>query len=68
MSSSMGPQGDPPGRDPGMATEEEAPGGPFSSWPRLYVTLVVYGIVWILLLYAVTQALNIDMLATGAGS
>ena len=68
MSASMGSQEHPPEQDPAPAPEEEAPGGPFSSWPRLYVTLVVYGIAWILLLYVVTQTLNIDILALGAGS
>jgi hypothetical protein len=49
-------------------TEEETPGGPFASWPRLYITLVIYGIAWVLLLYIVTQTLNIDLLGGGMGS
>lgn len=39
-------------------SDEQGPVGPFRSWAWLYATVLVYGTVVILLLYAMTRLLD----------
>jgi len=43
--------------------DDDPPGGPWRSWPAIYVTLAVWGIACILLLIWMTGTLNV-----GSGS
>ena len=46
---------------------DEAPGGLFNTWKSLYLTLIVYGVLTIIVLYLVTQALNLNLGGGGMG-
>ena len=39
--------------------EGEVPGGPFRSWPALYLTVVAWAAGWIVLLWVLTATLNV---------
>ena len=46
---------------PDLAPDDDAdpPGGPWKSWPAIYVTLAVWGVVCFLVLLWMTGALNV---------
>jgi hypothetical protein len=50
-----------------IPADDEAPGGLFPTWESLYVSLVVYGVICIVVLYLVTQLLNVNLPGGGMG-
>ena len=48
-----------PGIDSGDG--DDPPGGPWKSWPAIYTTLAVWGVVCILFLIWITSTLNVEV-------
>jgi hypothetical protein len=48
-------------RDPDGVQDSDPPGGPFRSWGGLYLTLILYGVGTIVLLYVLTRVLNVGV-------